>query len=176
MAVCNSSGIKEPVAPDQRPIRGDWLFDSELLQTATTLSRQSSSSAASMTRTSRQLNLVSPPCRRVATVKAVCTYRRSTTSQSSIVGYANVSLRPSEHDAVEERSHIRRRRELARRFEQALATPNDAGLRALFRPDCHWCDVLALTWTIHTLDGRDTVVSALKPWAARARPKGFRYR
>src|SRR5690349_3874129 len=59
-------------------------------------------------------------------------------------------------------------------FEQALAAPNDASLRALFRPDCHWRDVLALTWTIHTLGGRDTVVSALKQWAARARPKGFR--
>ena len=47
-------------------------------------------------------------------------------------------------------------------------------MRALFRPDCHWRDVLALTWTIQTLDGRDTVVSALKPLAARARPKGFR--
>ena len=59
-------------------------------------------------------------------------------------------------------------------FEQALAAPNDAGLRALFPPDCHWRDVLALTWTIQTLGGRDVVVSALKQWAARARPKGFR--
>jgi putative flavoprotein involved in K+ transport len=59
-------------------------------------------------------------------------------------------------------------------FEQALAAPNDADLRALFRPDCHWRDVLALTWTIQTLGGRDAVVSALKQWAAGARPKGFR--
>src|SRR5947208_5584393 len=59
-------------------------------------------------------------------------------------------------------------------FEQALAAPNDAGSRALFPPDCHWRDVLALTWTIQTLGGRDAVVSALKQWAARARPKGFR--
>src|SRR5438093_6757930 len=36
-------------------------------------------------------------------------------------------------------------------FEQALAAPSDAGLRALFPPDCHWRDVLALTWTIQTL-------------------------
>jgi putative flavoprotein involved in K+ transport len=45
-------------------------------------------------------------------------------------------------------------------FEQALAAPNAADLRALFRPDCHWRDVLALTWTIQTLGGRDAVVSA----------------
>ena len=51
-------------------------------------------------------------------------------------------------------------------FEQALPAPNDADLRALFRPDCHWRDVLALTWTIQTLGGRDAVVSALKQWAA----------
>ena len=59
-------------------------------------------------------------------------------------------------------------------FEQALAAPGDAALRALFLPDCHWRDVLALTWTIHTLDGRDAVVGALAQCAARARPKGFR--
>jgi cation diffusion facilitator CzcD-associated flavoprotein CzcO len=59
-------------------------------------------------------------------------------------------------------------------FEQALAAPEDAGLRALFLPDCHWRDVLALTWTLQTLGGRDTVVSALKRCATRARPKAFR--
>src|SRR5262252_2194964 len=59
-------------------------------------------------------------------------------------------------------------------FELAFTAPNDASLQALFRPDCHWRDVLALTWTIQTLAGRDTVVSALKQWVARARPKGFR--
>src|SRR5215813_8770719 len=59
-------------------------------------------------------------------------------------------------------------------LEQALAALGDAGLRALFLPDCHWRDMLALTWTIQTLGGRDSVVSALKGCAARARPKGFR--
>src|SRR5262245_23414869 len=59
-------------------------------------------------------------------------------------------------------------------FEKALAAPGDADLRALFPPDCHWRDVLALTWTIQTLSGRDAVVTALKGCAARARPKGFR--
>jgi putative flavoprotein involved in K+ transport len=47
-------------------------------------------------------------------------------------------------------------------------------LRALFLPDCHWRDVLALTWTIQTLGGRDTVVGALMGCASRARPKAFR--
>jgi hypothetical protein len=59
-------------------------------------------------------------------------------------------------------------------FEHALAAPGDAALRALFPPDCHWRDVLALTWNIQTLGGRDAIVSALKGCAACARPKGFR--
>ena len=59
-------------------------------------------------------------------------------------------------------------------FEHALATPGDAGWHALFVADCHWRDVLALTWTIQTLRGRDAVGSALERWAARAQPKGFR--
>ena len=59
-------------------------------------------------------------------------------------------------------------------LEPALAAPTDAGLRALFSADCHWRDVLALTGTIQTLGGRDAVVSALRQWAARARPKAFR--
>src|SRR5215510_6832356 len=59
-------------------------------------------------------------------------------------------------------------------FEKALAAPGDPDLRALFPPDCHWRDVLALTWTIQTFGGRDAVVSALKGCATRARPKGFR--
>jgi cation diffusion facilitator CzcD-associated flavoprotein CzcO len=59
-------------------------------------------------------------------------------------------------------------------FERALAEPEDVGLRALFTPECHWRDVLALTWTIQTLAGRDAVVSSLKRYAARGRAKGFR--
>jgi hypothetical protein len=59
-------------------------------------------------------------------------------------------------------------------FEAALAAPGDAALRPLFRPDCHWRDVLALTWTIQTLDGRDAVLGALKAQAGPVRPKAFR--
>ena len=59
-------------------------------------------------------------------------------------------------------------------FEHALAAPGDADFRTLFLTDCHWRDVLALTWTIQTFDGRDAVVSALEQCAARVRPKDFR--
>ena len=43
------------------------------------------------------------------------------------------------------------------RFEKADAS----SLRSLFHADCHWRDVLALTWRIETFSGRDAVVQAL---------------
>src|SRR3954452_17788964 len=46
------------------------------------------------------------------------------------------------------------------RFETGLST--DGSLVAtLFQADCHWRDVLALTWRIETVSGRDAVVQAL---------------
>ena len=41
-------------------------------------------------------------------------------------------------------------------FEQALRAPGDApleALQALFRPDAHWRDLLALTWRVGTVSG-----------------------
>lgn len=58
------------------------------------------------------------------------------------------------------------------RFERALTDP--AALKALFRPDCHWRDVLALTWHIRTAEGVDAVAAELAAQAARARPSKFR--
>lgn len=60
------------------------------------------------------------------------------------------------------------------RFEQALRAPDDAPLRALFREDSHWRDVLALTWTICTRSGVGTLLPELQRGAARARPRAFR--
>ncbi len=58
-------------------------------------------------------------------------------------------------------------------FEGALTTPGTAALEALFHPDSHWRDLLALTWTIGTLDGRAPIIAALKAQAGRAKPSGF---
>ena len=49
------------------------------------------------------------------------------------------------------------------RFEKA----DDASLASLFHVDSHWRDVLALTWRIETVSGRDAVVQAL---GAASRP------
>src|SRR3954452_20253835 len=59
-------------------------------------------------------------------------------------------------------------------FEKALAEADDVRLETLFHPDSHWRDVLALTWQIRTVNGRDAILSALRAHAARARPTGFK--
>ena len=59
-------------------------------------------------------------------------------------------------------------------FEEALAGRDDAALKALFHPDSHWRDVLALTWRIRTVNGLEAVLGELKAHAARAHPTGFR--
>src|SRR5262245_51005786 len=59
------------------------------------------------------------------------------------------------------------------RFEHAL-TERDAGaLVALFHPDSYWRDVLALTWRIDTVGGREAVVRELRAHVDRAQPTGF---
>jgi cation diffusion facilitator CzcD-associated flavoprotein CzcO len=60
------------------------------------------------------------------------------------------------------------------RFEHALAAGDDALLRSLFAPDCHWRDVLALTWQIQTVSGLDAIAGQLISFAGRAKPSGFR--
>ncbi len=60
------------------------------------------------------------------------------------------------------------------RLEHALAERDHGALEALFHADSHWRDVLALTWSIDTISGRDAVVRELATHAARAPPTGFR--
>ena len=58
-------------------------------------------------------------------------------------------------------------------FESALAKPDDARLKNLFHADSHWRDLLALTWTIGTVEGHDNIVAALKAQSGHAKPSGF---
>src|SRR6476660_2434017 len=58
-------------------------------------------------------------------------------------------------------------------FEEALAKPDDALLKTLFHPDSYWRDVLALSWNIQTLNGRDAILKALPPLARNTAPSGF---
>jgi cation diffusion facilitator CzcD-associated flavoprotein CzcO len=47
-------------------------------------------------------------------------------------------------------------------FEQALRSPDGRSLEALFRPDAHWRDLLALTWRVGTVSGAQKIVEGLK--------------
>ena len=58
-------------------------------------------------------------------------------------------------------------------FEDALAKPDDGLLESLFHPDSYWRDVLALSWTLQTVNGRDAILATLKAQAAEASPSGF---
>ena len=58
-------------------------------------------------------------------------------------------------------------------FEEALGKPDDGLLKTLFHPDSYWRDVLALSWNIQTLNGRDAILKALPPLARSAGPSGF---
>jgi thioredoxin reductase len=59
------------------------------------------------------------------------------------------------------------------RFEEALGKPDAAQLNDLFHPDSYWRDVLALSWNIQTLNGRDAILKALPPLARSMAPSGF---
>src|SRR5689334_16229800 len=56
-------------------------------------------------------------------------------------------------------------------FEHALTGAGE--LTSLFHPDSFWRDVLALSWTIKTLNGAAAILRELPADAARATPRGF---
>src|ERR1700755_1977856 len=58
-------------------------------------------------------------------------------------------------------------------FEEALAKPDDGALDILFHPDSYWRDMLALSWTLQTVNGRDAILNALKIQALQAAPSDF---
>jgi putative flavoprotein involved in K+ transport len=58
-------------------------------------------------------------------------------------------------------------------FEAALAAPGDSTLKGLFHPDSFWRDVLALSWNLQTLNGRDALLKELTASAISAMPSTF---
>ena len=59
------------------------------------------------------------------------------------------------------------------RFGAALARGDAPAAAALFRPDGHWRDVLAFTWDIRSISGRDAIAAAMAPALAALSPAGF---
>ena len=58
-------------------------------------------------------------------------------------------------------------------LERALAAGDAAGAAGLFGAECYWRDLAALTWNIHTAEGRDAITAMLSATLAQARPGGF---
>lgn len=59
-------------------------------------------------------------------------------------------------------------------FERTLDTPDPAALDRLLLSDSFWRDVLALSWNLQTLAGRDTIAQELTTLAPKAAPANFK--
>jgi putative flavoprotein involved in K+ transport len=46
-------------------------------------------------------------------------------------------------------------------LEKALCASDEASLQALFRPDAHWRDLLALTWQVKTVSGSPSIIKEI---------------
>ena len=59
-------------------------------------------------------------------------------------------------------------------LNDALARGDAEAAAALFEPDGYWRDIVAFTWNIRTLEGRDEIAAMLSDQLATVRPEGFR--
>ncbi|HXH42683.1 MAG TPA: NAD(P)/FAD-dependent oxidoreductase [Bradyrhizobium sp.] len=59
-------------------------------------------------------------------------------------------------------------------IERILGRPDPARLSPLFLADGFWRDVLALSWNLQTLAGRDTIVQQIAALAPKAAPSKFK--
>lgn len=58
-------------------------------------------------------------------------------------------------------------------FAQALDNADIAAATALFEDDCYWRDLLAFTWNVTTIEGRDRLREMLAATLGRTRPSGW---
>ena len=62
----------------------------------------------------------------------------------------------------------------AERLNSVSSRPDAATVADLFEPDGHWREVLALTWRLLTLSGRDSLSGPLASGLGASRARGFR--
>src|ERR1700742_3366086 len=60
------------------------------------------------------------------------------------------------------------------RFDAALQAGDAAAAADLFATDSYWRDLVAFTWNIRTVEGREGVADMLRSTLARVRPAGWR--
>jgi len=58
-------------------------------------------------------------------------------------------------------------------FEQALSSASFETLRELFHEDCHWRDLLAVTWGVKTVSGLRNILALIESFTPDTRPYGF---
>jgi putative flavoprotein involved in K+ transport len=59
------------------------------------------------------------------------------------------------------------------KFEAALSARDPVKIGALFDEDCHWRDVLAFTWNLTPVEGRETIAARLAAEQERTKSRGF---
>jgi putative flavoprotein involved in K+ transport len=60
------------------------------------------------------------------------------------------------------------------KFEAALAASDLDAAVAMFAPECYWRDLVAFTWNIKTMEGRDQVRDMLSSCLARTKPRNWK--
>ncbi|MFM8747443.1 MAG: NAD(P)/FAD-dependent oxidoreductase [Aestuariivirga sp.] len=58
-------------------------------------------------------------------------------------------------------------------LEAALSRQDATAAARLFGEECYWRDLVALTWNIRTVEGRDGLADMLRATLPRAQPRGF---
>ena len=58
-------------------------------------------------------------------------------------------------------------------FAAALASGDAVRLAALFAHECHWRDILAFTWDLHTTSGASAIAGRMIPEVARVAPRAL---
>jgi putative flavoprotein involved in K+ transport len=75
-------------------------------------------------------------------------------------------------------THISPEQEIARswidRFDAAMNQGDEGALTDLFVPDAHWRDLVALTWTMRTTNGREAIVEGLLAARSESKPTSFK--
>src|SRR3954465_12905002 len=59
-------------------------------------------------------------------------------------------------------------------FEAALAAGDLGAAAAMFAAECYWRDLVAFTWNIKTMEGRDQIRDMLSSCLARAKPRNWK--
>src|SRR5512139_1815135 len=59
------------------------------------------------------------------------------------------------------------------RFEAAVKAPESANWSEVFGEECYWRDLVAFTWNIITLEGRDQIAAMVKKQSGSIAPTDF---